>query len=101
MNAHMNSLLPVEQCFEGNMFGALYIHILEHRNFHSNTKKNLFTIRVMEPWNRLPREGVESSPLMIFRTCLDAYLCDILLGTCFIRGLGLMVPRGPLKPLQL
>jgi len=33
---------------------------LEHRKFHDNTRKNIFTLRVMEPWNRLPRRVVES-----------------------------------------
>ena len=30
-------------------------HKLEHRKFHMNMSKN-FTLRVMECWNRLPRE---------------------------------------------
>jgi len=29
-------------------------------------------------WNRLPREVVESPSVEIFKTCLDAYLCDLL-----------------------
>lgn len=29
---------------------------LEHRNFRTNMRKNFFTVRVMEPWGRLPRE---------------------------------------------
>ena len=36
--------------------------------------KNFFTVRVMEHWNRLPREVAES-PMEIFKTCLNAYLC--------------------------
>ena len=48
----------------------------EHRKFCTNMQKN-FTVRVMEHWNRLPREGVESS-VEIFKTRLDAYLCDVL-----------------------
>jgi len=40
-------------------------------------EKNYFTVRVTEPWNRLPREAVES-PLEIFRTPLDAFLCNLL-----------------------
>jgi len=34
-------------------------HQLKHRKFCLNMKKN-FPLRVMEPWNRLPREVVES-----------------------------------------
>ena len=37
-----------------------------------------FTVRVMEQWNRLPREDVESPSMEIFKTHLDAYLCDLL-----------------------
>ena len=50
---------------------------LEHRKFHTNTWKN-FTVRVMEHWNRVPREAVESPSMEIFKTCLDVYLRDLL-----------------------
>jgi len=43
--------------------------------------KNFFTVRVTGHWNRLPREVVESLSLEIFRTCLGACLCDLLLET--------------------
>ena len=42
------------------------------------TWKNVFTVRVMKHWNRLPREDVESVSVEIFETCVDAYLCDLL-----------------------
>jgi len=63
---------------------------LEHRMFHTNMQ-NLFTVRMMEHWNRFPGELVESPFMEIFKTCLDAYLCDLLQGTCFSRGLALIV----------
>lgn len=44
---------------------------LEHRKIHTNMQKNLFMVRVMENWNRLSREVVESSSREIFKTCLD------------------------------
>jgi len=53
-------------------------HKLKHRKFHLNTRKNFFTLRVTEPWNRLPREAVDSPSLEIFKTVLDAVLCSLL-----------------------
>jgi len=41
-------------------------------------RKNFFPLRVTEPWNRLPREAVESPSLEIFQTRLDAVLCSLL-----------------------
>ncbi|KGL73650.1 hypothetical protein N309_10422, partial [Tinamus guttatus] len=46
---------------------------LKHMKFHLHGRKNFFTVRVTEPWNRLPREAVESPSLEIFQT-LDATL---------------------------
>jgi len=40
-------------------------------------RKN-FPLRVTEPWNRLPREVMESPSLEIFKTRLDAVLCSLL-----------------------
>ncbi|KGL78541.1 hypothetical protein N309_15581, partial [Tinamus guttatus] len=46
----------------------------KHQKFHSNLRKNFLTVRGTEPWNRLPREAVESPSLEIFKTRLDATL---------------------------
>ena len=46
--------------------------------FYTNKQKNVFTVRMTEHWNRLPREVVESPSMEIFKTCLDTYLCDLL-----------------------
>jgi len=51
---------------------------LEHRMFHTNTRKNC-TVRVTEHWNRLPRQAMESPPSAEkFEALLDAFLCDLL-----------------------
>ncbi|GAB0178856.1 hypothetical protein GRJ2_000350900 [Grus japonensis] len=42
-------------------------HKLEHRKFHLHMRKNVFTLRVAEQWNRLPRGAVESPSLEIFK----------------------------------
>ncbi|PKU46061.1 hypothetical protein llap_3630 [Limosa lapponica baueri] len=51
---------------------------LEHRKYHSNMRKNFFTVRVTEHRNRLPREVVGSPSLEIFKTLLDAVLSNVL-----------------------
>ncbi|PKU33934.1 hypothetical protein llap_15760 [Limosa lapponica baueri] len=53
-------------------------HKLEHRKFHLNMRKNVFPLRVAEPWNRLPREVVESPSLETFKSRLDTFLCNLL-----------------------
>jgi len=53
-------------------------HKLKHRKFCLSMRKNFFPLRVMEPWNRLPREVVDSTSLEIFKTCLDKVLCSLL-----------------------
>ena len=52
-------------------------HKLEHRKFHQNVRKNFLSLWVIEHWNKLPTEVVES-PLEIFKTCLDVFLCILL-----------------------
>ncbi|KFZ50753.1 hypothetical protein N321_09700, partial [Antrostomus carolinensis] len=51
---------------------------LEHRRFHLNLRRNFFIVRVTEPWNRLPREVVESPSLETFKTHLDTFLCNLI-----------------------
>ncbi|NXD14337.1 SAM50 protein, partial [Nothocercus nigrocapillus] len=48
---------------------------LKHRMFQLPMRKNFLTLRMTEPWHRLPREIVESPSLEIFHTRLDAALC--------------------------
>ncbi|PKU46344.1 hypothetical protein llap_3368 [Limosa lapponica baueri] len=53
-------------------------HKLVHKKFHLNMRRNFFTLRVAEHWNRLPREAVESPSLETFKTRLDMFLCNLL-----------------------
>ena len=51
---------------------------LEDRRFHLHMRRNFFRVRVTEHWKRLPRGVVESPFLETFKTCLDAFLCDLI-----------------------
>jgi len=53
-------------------------HRLKHRKFHLNMRKNFFTLRETEHWDRLPRRIVDSPCLEIFETHLDLVLCSLL-----------------------
>ena len=55
-----------------------YGHKLKQRKLQLNMRKIFFPLRVTEPWNRLPREVVESPSLEIFKTRLDRVLCSLL-----------------------
>lgn len=52
-------------------------HKLEQRKLSLNIRKNFLALGVAEHWNKLPGEVVES-PLEIFKTYLDAFLCNLL-----------------------
>jgi len=54
---------------------------LSHRKFHLNMRKNFFTLRVTEHWNRLPREVVESPSLDRIKTHLGKVLPSLFLVT--------------------
>lgn len=53
-----------------------------------------FSLSVTEPWNRQPKEAVESSCVEIFKT----HLGDLLQATCFSRGRTTLSPEFPSNP---
>jgi len=56
-------------------------------------RKNFFSLRVTEPWPRLPREAVESPSLEIFKTHLENVLCSLLWVTLLRQRVGLGDPQ--------
>jgi len=75
-------------------------HKLKHRKFHLNMRKNFFPLRVTEPWNRLPREVVESPSLKIFKTPPGQGPVQPAVGDPALAGrLDQIIPRGPFQHL--
>jgi len=68
-------------------------HKLKPRKLQLKTRKNFFTLRVTEPWPRLPREVVESPSLEIFKIWLAVVLCSLLWVTLLRQGVGLGDPQ--------
>jgi len=63
---------------------------MEHRKFHTNMRKNVFTLRATEHWNRLPRLVVEFPALELFRAHLSTFQCNLLQGSALADELGFL-----------
>ncbi|KFR15491.1 hypothetical protein N306_06009, partial [Opisthocomus hoazin] len=50
---------------------------LREGRFRLDKRKKFFTVRVVKPWNRLPREVVEAPSLEIFKAGLDGALSNL------------------------
>ncbi|KFQ49344.1 hypothetical protein N333_02044, partial [Nestor notabilis] len=45
--------------------------------FRLEIRKKFFTVRVVRPWHRLPREAVAGTPLELFKARLDGALSNL------------------------
>ncbi|KFW71842.1 hypothetical protein AS28_03541, partial [Pygoscelis adeliae] len=50
---------------------------LKEGRFRLDIRKNIFTVRVVRHWNRLPREAVDAPSLEVFNTRLDGALSNL------------------------
>lgn len=76
-------------------------HKLEHRKLHTNMRKDFFTLRTTEHWQRLPREATEVSFSEDVQDLPGYFPLQPAVGNCFSRSSDLVISRGSLQPLQL
>jgi len=50
---------------------------LKESRFRLGIRKKLFTLRVVRPWHRLPREAVAAPSLAVFKARLDRALSSL------------------------
>ncbi|KFW73217.1 hypothetical protein AS28_06556, partial [Pygoscelis adeliae] len=50
---------------------------MKEGRFRLDTRKELFTLRVVRHWNRLPREVVDAPSLEVFKARLDGALSNL------------------------
>jgi len=53
---------------------------LKEGRFRLDIRKRFFTMRVVRPWNRLPREAVAAPSLAVFKARLDGALSTLVEG---------------------
>jgi len=73
-------------------------HKLKHKKFHLNMRKNFFTLRMAEHWNRLPR-GVFSFSGVIKNPPGSGPLRPAVGDPALAGGLDKMIHRGPFQSL--
>ena len=64
----LTSLLFTRECRDRTRGNGLK---LKEGRFRLGIRKKFFTVRVVRPWHRLPREAVDAPSLAVFKARLD------------------------------
>ena len=51
---------------------------LKEGRFRLEVRRNFYTVRVVRPWHRLPREAVDAPSLEVFKARLDEALSNLI-----------------------
>jgi len=74
---------------------------VKERRFSLDTRKKFFTLRVVKPWQRLPREVGDAPSLETFKARLDGALSTLIqlkMSLPMAGGLDWMASKGPFQP---